>query len=348
MFTIRKTTYIITILLVLVQVHFAYGLTIRFERQVTVDKPFIHLSDIAEFTGNDVPNIDDYQSAKLGPTPPNGGQVFLDFDTIRNRMRALGLSLSNIEFAGASRILIKGVPGTDLSGTHQFPVSPGETLDNITPHQTNHAQRIVQKIIRNYLMKQAPHIEVNEKEIEVHLEEQAVAVLVTSSQADWQIQHWFEPNRGISHLVLDLVTQSPRDASNRVECDIRMPPLVLTVSRQFPTGQTLQVPDLTWMFSNQSGALKQPQQVIGMQTKRNLIPGKAIREDDLQKKPYVRPRDIVSVYARQGGVTVKRTMRALKGGGLGDTIPLVSLSGKEKFVATITGYHEVEVIDSSN
>jgi len=84
-----------------------------------------------------------------------------------------------------------------------------------------------------------------------------------------------------------------------------------------------------------------------METKQTLRPGSPVNATALQKKPYIRPRDIVTVYARNGGITVKRTMRALQGGGLGDTIPVASLKGKDRFDVRITGYHETEVLDSA-
>lgn len=343
----RSYQLILMALLVTAQAGSAFGLTIRFHRQATVEKPFVFLGDIAEITTNDSTNIEVYQTAKLIPAPSTGGQVYLDFDTIRNRLQALGLSYSNIEFSGASRVLINGAATSHRPTSRPLPTSTDRMRHSRLAGPTNHAKRTIRKIVRSNLMNQNNLFDVDESEIEVYLEEQAINALAGSNPADWQIQTWTRPKAGTSHLVLAPLTQKVGHEHQEIECDIRLPPPILTVQQPVHAGQIIKTTDLGWMYARQSTALAQPQAVIGMEAKRNLRPGMAIQESDLQKKPYVRPRDIVSVYARQGSITVKRTMRALKGGGLGDTIPLVSLSGQERFVGRVIGYHKTEVIDSS-
>lgn len=348
MWALRQTISALFAFVVAVQPGLASDVTIRFQREVTVEKPFIYLGDIAEITTSDGTNLQPYQSAKLRPAPPNGGQLLLDFDTIRTRLSALGLSGSHIEFAGASQVLVRSVPFDSQPEAPQHPLSPDEQPLSLTPAQTSHAKRIIQNVVRNNMMKQPNLLQIDERQIEVYLEDRAISTLATSHPSDWQIQTWTPPQAGVSHLVLVPNPQTPGPDGAVVECDIQMPPLVLTVRQPVSIGETLQATDLIWMYARQSSAVSRPQAVIGMETKRHLRPGTPIQDDDLQKKPLVRPRDIVSVSARHGGITVKTTMRALQGGGLGDTVPLVSLSGKERITARIIDYHETEVIDSPN
>jgi flagella basal body P-ring formation protein FlgA len=103
---------------------------------------------------------------------------------------------------------------------------------------------------------------------------------------------------------------------------------------------------VTWTYSKQVAEEISLDQIVGMETKHALRSGSPIQLSDLRIKPYVRTRDLVTVKARQGGIVVKRTMRSLGTGGLGEPVELVTLDGKDRFTAKVTGYHETEVLDS--
>jgi flagella basal body P-ring formation protein FlgA len=125
-----------------------------------------------------------------------------------------------------------------------------------------------------------------------------------------------------------------------------MPPRTLTVKQLLPAGHVIAASDLDWVYSHHAEGETRIDEIVGMETMRALRPGMPIPMNDLRKKPYVRARDLVSVHARQGAITVKQPMRALGTGGLGEAVTFVTLDGKERFTARITGYHEAEVIET--
>ncbi len=132
-----------------------------------------------------------------------------------------------------------------------------------------------------------------------------------------------------------------------IACRIKLPPKAFTVRDPLPIGQIVQASDLLPIRSWQSNVITRMEDVVGMETLHSLNPGNPIQQADVRSKPYVRSRDIVSVYVKVNGITIKTRMRALATGGLGETIPLSTPDGKERIFAKVTGYHEAEVTDPS-
>jgi flagella basal body P-ring formation protein FlgA len=120
----------------------------------------------------------------------------------------------------------------------------------------------------------------------------------------------------------------------------------LTAKNLLPVGHVITPNDLEWMYSKQPADAISMEQIVGMETRRALRPGSPIQYTDLRTRPYVRTRDLVTVKARQGGIVVKRTMRSLGTGGLGEAVELVTLDGKDRFTARVTGFHETEFLET--
>jgi flagella basal body P-ring formation protein FlgA len=62
--------------------------------------------------------------------------------------------------------------------------------------------------------------------------------------------------------------------------------------------------------------------------------------------PLVRANDVVTVYSRVGGVSVRTLMKAREDGALGEAVALTSLDARGRVLARVTGYHEAEVIST--
>ena len=125
-----------------------------------------------------------------------------------------------------------------------------------------------------------------------------------------------------------------------------MPPKTPVVKNLLAAGHVIQASDLAWSYCKEPSDAISMEQIVGMEAKHALRPGTPIQLTDVRIKPYVRTRDLVTVKAGQGGIVVKRTMRALGTGGLGEAVELVTLDGKDRFTARVTGYHETEVLES--
>ncbi len=57
----------------------------------------------------------------------------------------------------------------------------------------------------------------------------------------------------------------------------------------------------------------------------------------------VRRGELVTVTSRRGGISVRVEARSLDEGSLGQSVTVVTLDGKTKYVTRVVAYHEVEV-----
>jgi flagella basal body P-ring formation protein FlgA len=327
-----------------------WAVTIRFQTQAKVSKPIVYLGDIAEITNGTPEMISRYQQIKLAPSPPAGGHCILDFDSARNRIIALGLSNGELEFAGQSRILVTAISNSPAETPNAVGVSSIQRVNHEQPlvdYAQVQAERIILHAIRNDLKASLEPSEFALAEIDVQFRRDDAERILGTSHLDWKIEGWTETIEQPQTLVFTKKLSSAAESGIHVQCHVKMPPKTLSVNSFLPMGHVMTASDLTWAYSKQLAEPIALEQVIGMETKHPLRPGKPISMNDLRIKPYVRARDLVSVHARQRGILVKRTMRALGTGGLGETIELVTLDGKDRFTARVTGYHETEILESN-
>ncbi len=327
-----------------------WGVTIHFQSQAKVSKPFIYLGDIAEITNGTPDIISRYKQIKLAPSPPPGGRCILEFDTARNRIIALGLSNGELEYAGQSRILVTSISTSSAETPDTIGESPIQRVNHEEPHRDHaqvQAERIIRQALRNDLKVSLDPSEFVFAEIDVQFHRDDAERILGTSYLDWKIEGWSETIEQPQALVFTKKLSSAVESGIPVQCHVNMPPKTLTVASFLPMGHVMTASDLTWTYSKQPPQPVAMEQIIGMETKHPLRPGKPISMNDLRIKPYVRARDLVSVHARHQGILVKRTMRALGTGGLGEAIELVTLDGKDRFTARVTGYHETEILESN-
>lgn len=336
---------LLAILLIPLSADAGFGITIRFHARVAVTKPFIQLGDIAEITGGSPELRSAYAQARIAPTPPAGGRCILDFDTIRTRMIALGLSTGELEFTGQSQVLIENSAMATGTTANSF-AAPSDS-PNLSPADLAmiQAKRIVLQAVRSALASSLEPGDLVQAEVLIDISPQSAGRFQGTSASDWTITGWQKDLNQRQYLLFNAKHGTQRTEPIPVVCVVKIPPRVLSVNKVIPAGHMVTTADLDWVYSREAGGETQVEEILGMETARTLRPGQPIQPDDLRKKPYVRSRDLVSVRARQGGVTVQCTMRALGTGGLGEIVTFVNLDGKEKIAARVTGYHEAEVVE---
>ena len=123
----------------------------------------------------------------------------------------------------------------------------------------------------------------------------------------------------------------------------------MAVKHTVARGQVLKASDLVWRQSKGNGrTFQRMEEVMNKETTRTLRPGVPILAGDVRKIPLIRNNDIVTVYARKPGLSVEWQLKARSEGAMGDTVTLVTLDGREKVLARVTGYHEAETLNSGN
>jgi flagella basal body P-ring formation protein FlgA len=85
------------------------------------------------------------------------------------------------------------------------------------------------------------------------------------------------------------------------------------------------------------------EEVVGKQTSKTIIEGKAITPDAVKAPLMVRRGDVVTVYARTAGIRIHTTARAKDDGALGDLVSVESMTDRKQYTVRISGPRETEV-----
>ncbi len=96
-----------------------------------------------------------------------------------------------------------------------------------------------------------------------------------------------------------------------------------------------------------SGAAQHPDQVIGLEARVALYPGRPIKLADLGPAAVVERNDIVRMVYRRGGLVILSEGRALARAGLGDTITVMNLGSRQSVQGVVTTAGLIEVTGSS-
>ncbi|HSW47337.1 MAG TPA: flagellar basal body P-ring formation chaperone FlgA, partial [Phycisphaerae bacterium] len=89
--------------------------------------------------------------------------------------------------------------------------------------------------------------------------------------------------------------------------------------------------------------LGEPGPLIGQQAKRPVGRGEQISLKDVEPVPLVQRNDLVTVWVRLGGVTVRGAAKAMSSGTYGQVVTLKNEASTQTFTATVTGPRTAEV-----
>jgi len=304
---------------------------IRFRRTAHVTGSVVRLGDVADIHDADVVTEERLKTIVLAPAPAPGRQTVLEFVSIRSRLQARGVDLATTEFSGASavRVFRRSEPTKE----------PSRTSDIQAERAAQRLRQVIEKELR------AAGAAAGELSVTVRLSRLDVPRVLAADPASLKVTGLtLQPD------TPQTLTLSFRDAQGtrqqvRFVCQLSRRPTVVTVRYTVPRGHVLRAADLISIaVDDAAGAIVRAEDVVGKQTTRTIRKGEPLRASDVRTIPLVRHNDIVTVYCRAPGIVVRRPFKARGEGALGDTIPLVSLDGREKIVATITGYHEAEIL----
>lgn len=87
---------------------------------------------------------------------------------------------------------------------------------------------------------------------------------------------------------------------------------------------------------------------MGLEATRAIRSDEAISRTNARKVPLVRSNEVITVYSRRPGITVKRFMKSRGTGAVGDSITAVSLDrgGRDKLLVRVTGVREAEILNT--
>lgn len=101
--------------------------------------------------------------------------------------------------------------------------------------------------------------------------------------------------------------------------------------------------DLIVLATIVSGALTDAEQIIGMEARTVLYPGRPIRSRDIGPPALVERNEIVTITYVRGSLFLSAEGRALGRGGLGERIRVMNLSSRTIIIGTVTASGEIRI-----
>ena len=123
---------------------------------------------------------------------------------------------------------------------------------------------------------------------------------------------------------------------------------VLVLSRAVQRGDTIRADMLSLQQRDLArlpyGYITQTSQAVGQQSKRHLMPGAAIRPQDLSARQLIRRGQQVTLVGRINGLEIRMSGKALADGQLQQRIRVENLSSRKVVEAVVRSAQEVEVL----
>lgn len=313
-------------------VHTLQAEILRLKSTAVVDAPVVRLGDVADVLHADEAEAARLQSMILQPAPAEGRTQVITVSQLRGRLQALGFDLSRLELTGRSQIRV-----SSTSPREEQPVRKVATQQDL-----KQAEEKVARALQAWIRRSAP--DASQFTAHVRLQPEDVELI-----RDHRADGYFFSQPDLRRQTEQPLTLQLREAEGTVRevqliCLLKRVPEILAAKYTLNRGTVVRADDLVWMRpeKGQKG-ISDPGQVIGRELTRTVYQSQLMRSEDLIEVPLVRNGAIVTVYARRGGITVRREMRARNDGSMGEEITLVALEGRDRLHATVTGYNQAEV-----
>lgn len=118
---------------------------------------------------------------------------------------------------------------------------------------------------------------------------------------------------------------------------------ILVPTRTIRAKEIIQATDLTFRQVNVAGALSDANEVVGMEARVPLYPGRPMQPSDIGPAAIVDRNDLVTLTFRQSGLTIKAEGRALGRGSEGDWIKVMNLASRNTVTGRVNADGSVEV-----
>lgn len=318
---------------------------ISLKERVSTNQSLVTLGDVAEITSTSAEFREQLLEIPLGPGPSMGRPMMVDQVQVHQRLVAMGVNLSQVEYSGSGR--------TVLSFAATAEDRPAPVIQQVS--KVEHEPRI--RIDRGKI--NAMLVEAFKKEfrwgeksampavgIEPHEETPPAiwAALAAGGAVRFQADQLEDlPEQWVNATVETTAGGAPLP----VKLKIRFTPQLKHVAfrRAMQKGEIVQQADLMWQTSSPiSGGYTDPAQVIGMECRRAFKSGEFALAADLAAAPLVRNGDIVTASLRVKGIVIRGQYKSLSTAARGESVTLVSLDDvRERVSAVVTGWHEATI-----
>ncbi|MFO1019135.1 MAG: flagellar basal body P-ring formation chaperone FlgA [Planctomycetales bacterium] len=319
---------------------------IRLKDKVTVNSPVLTLGDVAEILEPNADKQSRLQEVLLGPAPAPGRNLLIDYQAVRDRLQAVGYSLSEIEFTGHSHIQVRREDAEKVVRTNVIIPASASIPAPLNPNRISQVAQQVGDLISKSLVQQYPQL--GRYAVTPTLTEEQTRQFSQLQPRNVQVRGGTPPFGNRQTFLLQFADRTNAPVTWQIPCELKPMPRVLAVRQSLNKGHIVAPEDLGWRIIRDDEIKNltkvDPEQILGRQLTKNIAAESAISPEDVETVPLVKSNDIVTVISRCGRVTVRMTARSKGAGGQGEVVQVQSLDGKTRLQTRVTGYHEVEIL----
>lgn len=307
---------------------------IRLRTQCQSSGTAVTLGDLAEITAADLRQAEALAGIELFPAPSGPRQRFVRLREIQDLLFLRGVNLAEHQFSGSSQVTVLG-RGNPADDGPERPLPPSllKTAN----------LRVIESVVQ-YLQE---HVSADSPwTVETEIDPRRAPLVVNPAQ-EIQIAGGAPPWTGPQRFQ---VTVDAPEGAVQFELDARLgiSPPVVVATRSLPRGVVIRAADVELQRgvqpSQRSEGFHSIDDALGKETTRAIPEGKVLQQEAVCAPVLVRRGEVVTVYARSPGISVRTFGRARDSGSLGEVIAVESLTGdRSTYFARVSRTREVEI-----
>ncbi len=312
---------------------------ICFRPTASVSGPTVMLKDVATVSGGDAETVKRLEQTVLGPAPAPGRSSRLDFDEMRSRLEATGLSTADANFSGAALVVVSCTqPAAPVARR-----AKRKTRVNVSSAQVRRAEKIMTQSVRQSL--RGKNREAGRLFLDVLVDPADVPIVLAGATEGFELGTLDPHNINPQNLEVRTQDSQGRAVKFQIQCVVSEKPRVPVLNHSVSGGEVIREDDLGWKeVDNTEGLLAKIEDIVGKEAKKGLHADEPLHADDVHTIPLVRSNDIVTGIWKKGGIRISGQFKAKADGGKGDVITLVQLTGRDQVLARVTDVHEAEIV----
>ncbi|NLX95093.1 MAG: flagellar basal body P-ring formation protein FlgA [Rhodopirellula sp.] len=272
-------------------------------------------------------------SVELLPAPPVGQTRPLRAREIQDLLLLRGIDLRAHRFSGFSQLTVHGPTAI---------AEPG-AIEPLAAAAARRIERQVQQAVLAYLEQTAGADQSREVQVSVTDE---LARRIQDAGGITVVHGGAPPWSGMQRLQIALDGENASDGI-ALDVQVRAIPATVVTTRSLPRGAVITAADVALRRDDSGRAAADcfhaAEQVIGSETTQAIGEATAIDRRMVRAPQLVRRGEIVTVYARSGGIRVRTTARARDDGSLDELIGVETLADRKTFFARVSGIRELEI-----
>lgn len=306
---------------------------IRLHGECRPEATVVTLGDVATVHALDQETVDELTSLELFPAPAPGGRRFVGVGQIQDMLFRRGVNLAEHHISGSSQVAVLGA--TPARKTERR----GASSTALVGRANARVAQAVARHLRETVSAAKPWI------VDVTLDEHQVR-LTTAGRSSISVRGGMAPWLGLQRLEIT-VDSGSESSTFQVDADVAMPPGVVIAGRALSRGAVISPADVRLepvsASDTSSDRFHRIEDVIGLEVATAVGAGRPLTQKAVRKPLLIRRGDVVTIFARAAGISVRVMARARDDGSLDDAVAVESMLDREVYLARVSGLRQAEV-----